>query len=251
MTEQTKPVTTRLDNAVYERGLVASRARAQEVIKAGHVRVNGGFITKPASKVTNEDRIELSDEALTHVSRAALKLIHALDYFDLSPAGVTALDLGASTGGFTEVLLEQGANHVYAVDVGHDQLHEKLRSDARVTSLEGRDARSLDEGEFEVPPNVLTIDVSFISLKKALAHPLTLAASKAWLIALIKPQFEVGPKGLNKKGVVKSKELSEGAVMNIIAWLNEQSGWSVIGTTPSPIKGHAGNQEILIAAQRL
>ncbi|GJM03193.1 MAG: TlyA family rRNA (cytidine-2'-O)-methyltransferase [Rhodomicrobium sp.] len=239
---------TRLDTELTRRGLAPTRSRAREIIKSGHVFVNGNKIEKPAQTVTASAVITLSDQALVHVSRGALKLRHALEVFDLNAKGKLVLDIGASTGGFTEVLLEQGAAHVYAVDVGHGQLHEKLQADERVTSLEGRDARSLHAEEFAAAPTALTIDVSFISLEKALSHPLTLMADQSWLVALIKPQFEVGPEGLNKKGVVKNEELGAQSIERMKLWLEAQQGWSLIGLTPSPIKGHAGNQEMLIAA---
>lgn len=267
----------RLDIALVTRKLAPTRSRAREMIKEGHVLVAGKPAGKPAMTVSPGEEITLSQGALSYVSRAALKLSHALDHFGINPNGAIALDLGASTGGFTEILLERGAAHVFAVDVGHDQLHESLRAHPRVTSLEGRDARSLTAADFIIGedattsdanpeplqpnlltmpnfltrPNFLTMDVSFISFQKALAHPLTLLAPGSRLIGLIKPQFEVGQKGLNKKGVVRDEALSKEAVIEVTNWLNAQPGWQVLGLTPSPIKGHAGNRETLIAAQNL
>lgn len=261
----------RLDIALVTRKLAPTRSRAREMIKEGHVLVSGKPAGKPAMTVSPGEEITLCEDALSYVSRAALKLSHALDHFGINPNGAIALDLGASTGGFTEILLERGAAHVFAVDVGHDQLHKSLRAHPRVTSLEGRDARSLTEADFIIKedaatadgspeplspnfltrPNFLTMDVSFISFQKALAHPLTLLAPGSRLIGLIKPQFEVGQKGLNKKGVVRDEALSKEAVTEVTNWLNAQPGWQVLGLTPSPIKGHAGNRETLIAAQNL
>lgn len=253
----------RLDIALVSRQLAPTRSRARELIKEGHVLVNGKPAAKPAMTVVPSEVITLAEGALTTVSRAAGKLSHALDHFGISPQGMVALDLGASTGGFTEILLERGAAHVFAVDVGHDQLHGSLRANPRVTSLEGRDARSLTEADFIIEadaagangspaplsPNFLTMDVSFISFQKALAHPLTLLAPGSQLIGLIKPQFEVGQKGLNKKGVVRNEALSKEAIAEVTNWLKAQPGWQVLGLTPSPIKGHAGNRETLIAAR--
>lgn len=186
---------------------------------------------------------------MAYVSRGALKLIHALDHFALSPAGMVALDLGASTGGFVEVLLARGAASVYAVDVGHGQLSSRLARDPRVIALERTDARSLSRGTIPNAPNFITADVSFIGLEKALPVALELAAPKATLVALIKPQFEVGPQGVGKGGLVKDAALGAASVRRIADWLSNRC-WTVIGTSESPIAGGDGNLEYLIAATR-
>jgi 23S rRNA (cytidine1920-2'-O)/16S rRNA (cytidine1409-2'-O)-methyltransferase len=185
-----------------------------------------------------------------YVSRGALKLAAALDRFDLSPAGLTCIDVGASTGGFTEILVERGARAVYAVDVGHDQLHPKLAADPRVILLEGVNARDL--GQTHVPEQVEAVaaDVSFIGLKLVLPAALKLAHQGAWLVALVKPQFEAGVGKVGKGGIVKDKSVQEEALQNIVDWLGAQSGWSVIGTMESPIAGGDGNREFLLAAKK-
>lgn len=188
-------------------------------------------------------------EAEPYASRAAHKLVHALDTFTLDPAGTRALDVGASTGGFTDVLLRRGAAHVVALDVGHDQLVPALRDDPRVTVLEGCNARELDAGTLPYAPDFLTFDVSFISLAKVLPACLPVAAEGAALAALVKPQFEVGREAIGKGGIVRDRAAAEAAVARIeetIAGL----GWQVLGRTPSPIEGGDGNAEWLVGARR-
>ena len=240
----------RLDQALLSRGLVASRARAKEAIQRGAVRVDGSIIRKPAAVISDAAEVILAaDKALAYVSRAALKLIHGLDHFSIPVAGRTALDLGAATGGFTEVLLERGAARVFAIDVGHGQLHPQIAADPRVIAFEGLNARDLDRTAIPVAPDIIVCDVSFISLTLALPPALDLAASEADLVALIKPQFEVGPKGLGKGGIVRNPDLHAGTCERITHFL-EDRGWPVLGVTPSPITGGDGNQEFIIAARR-
>lgn len=238
----------RLDQALVARGLAPSRARAQALIAAGSVSVDGMTATKPALQVAPEAAIALADDALRHVSRAALKLLHALDRFDLSPAGTVALDLGASTGGFTQVLLERGAREVWAVDVGHGQLAAVLREDPRVHMIEGLNVRDITPAHVPVP-GFITADLSFISLLKALPAPLALAGPGAILVALIKPQFEVGRAAIGKNGIVRDDAAILHARAAVRTFL-EREGWPVIDETESPILGGDGNREYLIAARR-
>jgi 23S rRNA (cytidine1920-2'-O)/16S rRNA (cytidine1409-2'-O)-methyltransferase len=192
--------------------------------------------------------LALGSGALRNVSRGAAKLAAALRAFEFDAEGCTALDVGASTGGFTEVLLERGAKKVYAVDVGHGQLHASLRHNARVVSLEGCDARDLTRAAVFEPITAIVADVSFISLTKALGPALALAAPGAWLVALIKPQFEVGPKLVGKGGIVRDEAARLRAVEEVTAWLAAQDGWRLAGTIPSPIRGGSGNEEFLMGA---
>jgi 23S rRNA (cytidine1920-2'-O)/16S rRNA (cytidine1409-2'-O)-methyltransferase len=240
----------RADLLLVARGLVESRSRAQAEIAAGHVTSGGRVIARPSEMLDEAADLVLSAEALVYVSRGALKLIHALDHFGLSPAGRVALDLGASTGGFTEVLLERGAACVYAVDVGHGQLHPKLRADPRVVCLEGTDARALGLALIPAKPGFITADLSFIGLEKALPAALALAVPEAFLIALLKPQFEAGPGAVGKGGVLRNAGLRDAAVARVTGWLSAQPGWHDLGIVESPIKGGDGNVEFLIAARR-
>lgn len=220
------------------------------MIEAGAVSVAGRAAAKPAETVA--DDAELSVAALPetrYVSRAALKLARALDHFRIAPEGKVALDLGASTGGFTQVLLEQGAARVYAVDVGHGQLAAPLLNDGRVVSLEGTHAKELGPVLVPEAPQLLVCDVSFISLTKALPPALGLAAPGAELLALIKPQFEVGRAHVGKGGIVRDRLAQEGTCPRIADWLEREQGWQVLGLTESPIKGGDGNREFLIAAR--
>ncbi|HXU59940.1 MAG TPA: TlyA family RNA methyltransferase, partial [Verrucomicrobiae bacterium] len=182
------------------------------------------------------------------VSRGGLKLAHALDHFGIDPTGRICLDVGASTGGFTDVLLARGAAKVYAVDVGRGQLAWKLRQDARVVLREGVNARHLTREQLPEAPSLIVCDASFIGLATVLATPLTLAAAKAELVALIKPQFEVGREGVGKGGIVRDPALREAACARVAAWLDEQPGWRVRGMVESPITGAEGNVEYLVAA---
>ena len=237
----------RLDQRLVELGLAPSRARARALVEAGAVELDGRLAEKASAPAGTDSRIRLIGEPLPWVGRAALKLLHALDAFDLVPSG-TALDLGASTGGFTEVLLARGAAHVVAVDVGHGQLHPRLRADPRVTLLEGTNVRDVT-AEAVPAPDWITADLSFISLEKALPPALALAKPGAVLVALIKPQFEAGPGAAGKGGIVRDPAVHAAVCLRIRAFL-EGAGWTVTGETPSPITGGDGNREFLIAACR-
>ena len=238
----------RLDQAMVAAGLTDSRARAQELIKAGVVRVAG----KPAKKASQnvaDEALSLTENPNPYVSRAALKLVHALKVFELLPKGNVALDVGASTGGFTQVLLAAGAEKVFALDVGHGQLHPKLLADPRVVNLEGINAKSIPEGA--VPPvDFIVTDVSFISLIKAMPEPLALARAGAVFIGLIKPQFEVGRAHIGKNGIVSNSAAKQQARAEVRAFLKAE-GWAITHEAESPILGQHGNQEFLIAAQKL
>lgn len=240
---------TRLDEALVARGLYPTRSRARDAILRGTVTVDGAAATKPAQPVAADAAITIVDAARTYVSRAALKLKHALDHFDLSPRDLNCLDIGASTGGFSEVLLERGALHVTAIDVGHGQFAPSLAQDPRIALWEGLNARELTEEQIKAPLLFIVCDVSFISLKLALPKALDLAASGARLIALIKPQFEAGREALGNDGIVKSETLRQQICDDIASWLRA-SGWPVIGLTPSPLVGGSGNREFLIAAEK-
>jgi len=237
----------RIDRLLVERGLFESRARAQAALAAGLVRVDGTVVTKASAEVAAGARIEAED-IHDFVSRGALKLVAGLDAFGFDPAGCTALDVGASTGGFTEVLLRRGAARVFAVDVGRDQLHPSLRARPEVVALEATDIRSLDAARIAPAPELVVVDVSFISLKQVLPAALALAAPGARLVALVKPQFEAGRSAL-KKGIVRD-EAVRAAVCTQARALVEGLGWRVVGLIPSPIAGGDGNMEYLIGAMR-
>lgn len=244
-----KQTRMRLDQALVERGLVPTRARARDLVLRGEVRVGDRVAAKAGELVGAGDAIAVSPEVAGRVSRAAEKLIAGLDVFGFSAAGRVAIDVGASTGGFTQVLLERGASRVYAVDVGHGQLHAELCGDARVVNLEGIDARILDRGLVAEPVGAIVSDVSFISLTKALPAALGLAAPGCWLIALVKPQFEAGREAVGKGGIVRDSAVREAAVGQIGRFLDSE-GWRVVGSCLSPLPGKDGNVEYLIGATR-
>ena len=237
----------RADLVLVARGLYESRARAQEAIAAGLVRADGKAVRKASEPIAADARIE-AGAAHPWVSRGGVKCAAALDAFGFSPDGRVCLDIGASTGGFTHVLLTRGAARVYAVDVGRDQLHASLRGEPRVVSMEGVDARALTAADFSAPPSLVVCDASFISLALVLPPALALAAPGAELAALIKPQFEVGRAHVGK-GVVRDAAARERACATISAMLT-RLGWSVVGLAPSPIAGGDGNVEYLIGARR-
>ena len=245
------PEKQRLDVALMARGLVVSRARAKDIIRRGEVTVDGQIAHKSAITVTAASRIVLAPGAGDYISRGALKLAPALDRFAFDPAGRIGLDIGASTGGFTEVLLQRGATQVYAVDNGRDQLHASLRLDPRVVSLEDTDARRLTRDMVPVAFGALVADVSFISLRKVLPVPLRLAAKGCWLVGLIKPQFEAEPSWIPKDGVVTDADIHADVVDEVVTWLASVPDWKVIGTMESPIKGGDGNTEFLIGARHV
>lgn len=236
----------RLDLELVNRGLLRSRARARDAVLRGAVTVNGTVAGKASMTIQPADRIELNDPASHYVSRAALKLKRGLEYFDLTPAGRNCVDVGASTGGFTQVLLEQGADAVFAFDVGHGQLHASIAQDPRVTGCEGLNARDLTRQHLPFPISFLVSDVSFISLTLALPPILSLADPGSPGIFLIKPQFEVGKGQLGKGGIVTDLELALASARKIADWLKTSWKCSVIGLIRSPISGGDGNQEFLI-----
>jgi 23S rRNA (cytidine1920-2'-O)/16S rRNA (cytidine1409-2'-O)-methyltransferase len=240
----------RLDQLLVERGLYRTRSRARDAVLRGRVSVDGRVAAKPAQSVPADAAIGIADEAQHYVSRAAIKLVHGLDHFGISPQGLAALDVGASTGGFTQVLLVRGARHVSAIDVGHGQMAPAVAGDARVTVLEGLNARDLTLEDLPEPPGIITADVSFISLKLALPPALSLASPGARLVALVKPQFEAGPAHLSKDGVVRDPAMQDAVCRDIASWLETAMGWRVIGTTPSPVAGGSGNREFLLAARK-
>ena len=240
----------RLDQLMVERGLAESRAKAQALVLAGQVFSGGRRLDKPGRSVAPDTPIEVRTPALPFVSRGGVKLAHGLDQFGIDPAGMVALDVGASTGGFTDVLLQRGAVRVYAVDVGRGQLDWRLRNDQRVVVLEQINARHLSREHVPQSVDLVVCDVSFISLELALPPALALAAPDARLIALIKPQFEVGKGQVGKGGVVRDPALHQAVCARIAEWLSEEQGWPVLGISESPITGPKGNREFLIAATR-
>ncbi len=237
----------RLDKALLERGLAPTRSRARDLIVRGMVRVDGAVSCKAGTVVAEDAELVLTEPS-AYVSRGGLKLAAGLDAFGLTPEGRTALDVGASTGGFTDVLLARGARHVFAVDVGHGQIHPRLAADARVTSLEGQDARALTAAEIPEPVSAIVADVSFISLEKVLPAALGFAAPGAWLVALVKPQFEAGRAAVGKGGIVRDAGVREAQAAKLADWVAQQPGWRVVGVVSSPIEGGSGNQEFLLGA---
>ncbi|MEE2567392.1 TlyA family RNA methyltransferase [Hyphobacterium marinum] len=239
----------RADLFLVQHGYFETRAKAQAAIAAGGVTADGVVISKPSQKIADGAAV-VAEAAHPYVSRAALKLVAGLDAFQIDPAGKTCLDVGASTGGFTQVLLERGATRVHAVDVGHGQLHPDVAGDPRVLNLEGQDARTLDATRIGEPPALIVCDASFIGLAKVLERPLGLAADTCDLVALIKPQFEVGRENLHKKGIVRDAAARESAIAAVRRWLDGRSGFQVRGMIESPITGGDGNVEFLITARK-
>jgi 23S rRNA (cytidine1920-2'-O)/16S rRNA (cytidine1409-2'-O)-methyltransferase len=237
----------RADVLLVSRGLAESRAKARAAIEAGGVHADGVVVSKPSDLIAETAALEVTAPH-PWVSRAGVKLAHALDAFGVDPAGRACLDVGASTGGFTQVLLARGAARVYAVDVGSGQLHASVRGDARVVSLEQTDARALTRAMVPEAPTLVVCDVSFIGAAKALAVPLSLAALHADLIVLIKPQFEAGP-GAGKQGVL-SDEIARAAVQAAIASLEGLEGFQFVRAVDSPIRGGEGNLEMLAHFRR-
>ncbi len=240
----------RADLLTVERGLADSRARAQALILGGKIYSGERRIDKPGETLAADAPLSLRTPDHPWVSRGGLKLAHALAHFAIHPGGMTALDIGASSGGFTDVLLAHGASRVYAVDVGRGQLAWRLRNDGRVVVLEKTNARYLSDEQIPEPVDLIVCDASFIGLKTVLPAGLALAAPTAILIALIKPQFEVGKGRVGKGGVVRDENLHAEVCRDIAAWLDGLPGWATIGVSESPITGPKGNKEFLIAAQR-
>jgi len=216
----------------------------------GRVSVGGAPAVKPSQSVTDDVTITLDDPAAGYVSRSALKLIAGLDHFGYAPEGRAGLDLGASTGGFTEVLLERGAAKVFAIDVGHGQLNPRLAADPRVVSREGLNGRDLVAGDVGGRMGAIVADVSFISLRLVLPPALALADDGAWGVFLVKPQFEVGRDFIGKGGIVRDAAIARRAADDIAAWLKAAMGWTVDGVILSPIEGGDGNREFLVGARR-
>lgn len=241
----------RLDQLVLSRGLVASRSRARDAIQRGTVQVDGKVVTKASLTFADDVTITIDDPAQDYVSRAALKLVAALDHFKLDPDGCECLDVGASTGGFTEVLLRRGAAHVTAVDVGHGQIHPRVAEDERVTSIEGLNARYMTSDDIDGRAiDFLVSDVSFISLKLALVPALELAEAGAHCVLLVKPQFEAGRDAISKAGLLKQPETAPEVAAELERWLVEDMGWQSLGLIASPIAGGDGNQEYLLAGRK-
>jgi 23S rRNA (cytidine1920-2'-O)/16S rRNA (cytidine1409-2'-O)-methyltransferase len=240
----------RLDELLVERGHADSRVRAQALILAGLVYCGERRLEKPGTRVAPDAPLMVRGRDHPWASRGGIKLAHALDHFAIDPAGLVCLDLGASTGGFTDVLLARGAARVYAVDVGTGQLAWKLRSDPRVIVRERLNARELAGAHVPDVIDLVTADVSFISLTLVLPPALALVSDRAQLVALIKPQFEAGREQVGRGGIVRDPEVRQSVCERIAAWLAAQPGWRVLGVAESPITGADGNIEYLLAARR-
>jgi 23S rRNA (cytidine1920-2'-O)/16S rRNA (cytidine1409-2'-O)-methyltransferase len=237
----------RLDDLLVQRGLFASRSRARDAVERGTVTVDGSIARKPGQSVSPQCLVAIDDPAQRYVSRAALKLIGGLDHFSLDPAGREALDIGASTGGFTQVLLERGAAHVTAIDVGHGQIHPDIGKDPRVTVVEGLNARDLSVADLAGRvPGFIVSDVSFISLKLALPPALAIAKPGAAAIFLVKPQFEAGREAIGKGGLLKDPFDAARVAGLLQDWLDAVPGWRSLGLHLSPIEGGDGNREFLL-----
>ncbi|MYG53096.1 MAG: TlyA family RNA methyltransferase [Rhodospirillaceae bacterium] len=243
-----KPAKKRVDQLLVERGLAQSRSKAQALVMAGAVFYGERRIDKPGATVPDDGALAVRGRDHPWVSRGGLKLAHGIERFAVDPAGRVCLDIGASTGGFTDVLLHRGAAKVYAVDVGHGQLAWKLRTDPRVVVLEKTNARHLTRDLVPDPPGAVVCDTSFIGLETVLPAGMALAAPGAWLIALIKPQFQAGRAQVGRGGVVRDPNVHEAVCRNVRAWLDGQPGWSVAGIEESPVTGPEGNREFLICA---
>lgn len=242
---------TRLDQLLVGRGLAPSRARAQALIADGAILVAGERATKPGRLVADDAELVVAGPVNPWVSRAALKLVHGLDHFGIDPMARIALDIGASTGGFSQVLLARGATRVYAVDVGTGQLADSLRGERRIISLEKTNARILSAALVPEPVGIIVCDASFIGLETVLPAALSLAAVGAFLVALIKPQFEVGPGMVGSGGIVRDRALHDAVCTRIDAWLAAQPGWRSLGFCDSPILGSDGNREFILAGHYL
>ncbi|HEX5320033.1 MAG TPA: TlyA family RNA methyltransferase [Stellaceae bacterium] len=240
----------RADHLLVEQGLAESGAKAQALILAGVVFAGDRRVDKAGATLDEETELRLAGRDHPWVSRGGIKLAHALDRFGIDPAGLTALDIGASTGGFTDVLLSRGAARVHAVDVGRGQIAWKLRQDPRVVLHEGTNARYLTRGDIPDPIDIVTCDASFIGLATVLPAPLALTAGQAALVALVKPQFEAGAARVGKGGVVRDPAIHREICGRVAAWVGALPGWTVDGLTESPITGPAGNKEFLLYARK-
>lgn len=236
----------RADQRLVDLGLAPNRARARSIILDG--KVEG--VSKPGQMVPMDAQLILTRPDHPWVSRGGLKLVHAMKHFGLSAAGRICLDIGASTGGFTQVLLEDGASKVYAIDAGRDQLHGSLRADPRVVSLEGTNSRDLDRALIPDEAGAIVADVSFISLRLALPAALAMAGSACWIVALVKPQFEVGREHVGKGGIVRDETVRDAVPGDLSDWIGAL-GWRVHGVVDSPVTGSDGNREFLMAATRI
>ena len=246
-----RPEPQRLDQLLVALDLFASRSRARDAIQRGTVKVDGKVVTKPSLVFSAEHEFTIDDPAQDYVSRAALKLVAGLDHFGLNPEGHDCLDVGASTGGFTEVLLKRGAAHVTSIDVGHGQFHPRLADDPRVTNIEGLNARYLEHEDIDNRPiDFIVSDVSFISLKLALAPALDMAEPGSHCLLLVKPQFEAGREAISKAGLLKEPETAPLVAAELERWLVEEMGWESLGLIPSPIAGGDGNEEFLLAGKK-
>ena len=242
----------RADSLLFTRGFTGSRERARDLINDGVVQADGLPVTKPSKLLAPDCEIVLRSAGNPWVSRAGLKLAAGLEQFSMiDVAGRYAIDIGASTGGFTEVLLANRAKHVVAIDVGRRQLHKKIASDHRVTIMDKTNARHLRLNMLAMPADLIVCDASFISLKKVLPAAMGLAASGAYILALIKPQFEVGRGLVGKGGIVRDHDLLMDVITDIEYWFSKEMRWKHIGTIKSPILGRDGNQEFLLAGQKL
>ncbi len=240
----------RADQLLVQRGLVESRTRAQALILAGKVFSNDRRIAKAGDMLADETPLDVRGQDHPWVSRGGLKLAHGLAHFGFSPAGRVCLDIGASTGGFTDVLLTHGAAKVHAVDVGHGQLAWKLRSDPRVVVHEKTNARYLNADTVQDSIGAMVCDASFIGLSTVLPAPLALCGDGAWAIVLIKPQFEAGAASVGSKGVVRDPEVHRAVCQRAAEWLGARPHWRVMGVAESPITGPEGNREFLLGARR-
>lgn len=238
--------TERADALLVRRGVFSTRAQAQAAIMAGLVTADGAIVTKPAQRLGVDCKLE-GRPAYPWVSRSGTKLAAALEAFGIDPSGLECLDIGASTGGFTQVLLARGAARVTAVDVGRGQLHPSLAADPRVRSLEGQDARTLDADQLPAPPALIVCDASFIGLAKVLARPLSLAAARAALVALVKPQFDAGPEGVGRGGIARDPD---GVAARVRTEIDGLAGFDVVAMIESPLAGGDGNREFLLYARR-
>lgn len=239
----------RLDLALEQRGLVPSRARARDAILRGTVTINGVTAIKQNQMVGRDDKLELSDPAANYVSRSALKLVVGLDTGQIAVEGKVCLDVGASTGGFSQVMMERGARLIYAVDVGHDQLHQRLRGSDRIISMEGTNARDLTTELIPEPIELLVSDVSFVSVIKVLEAPLALCSPTADAVILFKPQFEVGRRNVGKGGIVSNEDAIGTARDEVIAFVEAQ-GFTLKHSIASPISGGDGNEETVLVFGR-